>query len=618
MSENSKLLQGLLRDEWGFGGIVVSDFEGVYTQNAPINAGLDLEMPGPPRCRGKQLLNAVRNGDIAEAQIDILAGRVVALAAKVGMDDELKKEQVSHEPETERLIRRIASEGIVLLKNQKKTLPVSPASKPKIAVFGTPAKTPTIHGGGSATITPSYLITPLAALQQTYGQANVTYDPGAPIFKKIPSAPVSSMRTESGIPGVECFWYNGSVFGQNLVHREVLETTRTLLIEPRIKELHEQHCSRMQYILSPTTTGKHTFGLTACGSTVVRVDGKELLEHPGFTDVKVEYIMQPGDFEVRAEIEMAAGHEYHVVVDTLSTTAPSPSPVFTLAPQATQLGFFENLSSSSTAKNAQEIATACDISIVFTANNKEYESESFDREDLSLSSLQNDLIFAVAEASAKTVVVNQTGAPISMPWLDQVDVVLQCWFAGQEVGSAVADIISGCVSPSGKLPVTFPARLEDSPTYANFPTNENHEIRYAEGLEMGYRARLSPAALFPFGFGLSYTTFEVGDFQVKGEGTCDVTVSADVLNTGDVAGQEVIQVYVNGILKAFDKVNVLPGQNAGVMIQLDKYAFSTWDVSRDMWIARVQEYTIDIREHAHKVRCRKTYLLQAEHVWNGL
>jgi hypothetical protein len=124
---------------------------------------------------------------------------------------------------------------------------------------------------------------------------------------------------------------------------------------------------------------------------------------------------------------------------------------------------------------------------------------------------------------------------------------------------------------------------------------------------MGYQSQLSPAALFLFGFGLSFTTFEVGDFQIKGEGTSDVTVSAGVLNTGDVAGQEVIHVYVNGILKAFTKVNVLPGQSAGVRIQLDKYAFSKWDVSRDMWMAQAQEYAIDIREHAHKVRRRKAY-----------
>jgi beta-glucosidase len=140
----------------------------------------------------------------------------------------------------------------------------------------------------------------------------------------------------------------------------------------------------------------------------------------------------------------------------------------------------------------------------------------------------------------------------TMPWLNNVGAVLQCWFAGQEVGNTLADIISGTISPSGKLPVTFPRRIEDSPSYGNFPTDENHEIRYREGLHMGYRARGGPGPLFPFGFGLSYTIFEMSGFVVEGDGSCNgVSVRAIVRNTGNLAGQEVVQVYVDGVPKAF-------------------------------------------------------------------
>lgn len=617
VSESTELLQNLLREEWKFKGLVMSDFEGVYTQNAPIVAGLDLEMPGPPLRRGQNIVKAVLDGEVSESQINILASRVVELASKIGMEDEGKPEQQSDDPVTAGLTRRIASEGIVLLKNENSILPLLPSKKPKIAVFGTPAREPIIHGGGSASMTPTYLRTPLDSIYEAYGKENVNYHAGVPIFKKIPSAPVALMTTEAGNPGVDCFWYNGSIFGENLVHQEVLETTRTLVIDSRIKSLQAEHCTQMKFILTPKTTGKHTFGVTSCGSTVLKVDGKEIVSHAGFPDVQVEHIMQPGNFENRAHIDMVAGHAYFVVIDTQSSKAKSPSPVFPLAPQATQVGFFENLQSSN-GNNVKEAAESCDISIVFTGNNKEYESESFDRDALSLSPLQNELISNVANASKNTLVVNMTGSPISMPWLDQVDAVLQCWFAGQEVGNALIDLITGKVNPSGKLPVTFPVRLEDTPSYANFPTNEKHEIKYAEGLEMGYRARSAPAPLFPFGFGLSYTTFKAADLHIEGDGSCNATAYITISNTGIIEGQEVVQVYVDGVLKAFQKVSLQPQGSKIVQLELDKYSFSEWDEEKSHWVARSREYIVDVREHALSVKCQAAYSIQNDLVWHGL
>jgi beta-glucosidase len=295
-----------------------------------------------------------------------------------------------------------------------------------------------------------------------------------------------------------------------------------------------------------------------------------------------------------------------------------PSPVFTMAPQATQAGFFENLNSLA-GDEIRKIVTASDISITFTTNNKECESKSFDRGSISLTPLQNDLILMVAEASAKIVLVNQTGGPITMPWLNKVDAVLQCWFAGQEVGNALANIISGTISPSGKLPVTFPRRIEDSPSYGNFPTDENHEIRYREGLHMGYRGRDGPAPLFPFDFGLSYTTFEIGGF-VEGDGSRNgVSVRAVVRNTGSLAGHEVVRVYIDGVLKAFEKTKgIAPGESVTVALKLDKYAFSEWDVKSNSWIARSRAYNVEIQEDAPTVRCTKPYYLSKKYIWREL
>lgn len=164
-----------------------------------------------------------------------------------------------------------------------------------------------------------------------------------------------------------------------------------------------------------------------------------------------------------------------------------------------------------------------------------------------------------------------------MPWIDDVDSIFQCWYAGQEVGNALVDIISGNVNPSGKFPVTFPLHIEDTPSFGNFPTDQNVRVRYEEGLEMGYRARSKPAPLFPFGYGKSYTDFSWQGLTIKtttSVSVVDLTVATTVKNIGLVAGREVVQVYVDGVLKGFQKVFLTPGESRVVEVTMDRYAFS--------------------------------------------
>ncbi|KAJ5934466.1 hypothetical protein N7466_004013 [Penicillium verhagenii] len=623
MSENETILQDVLRKEWDFEGAIVSDFEGVYATVPSVLAGVALELPGPARFRGDHLLKAVQKGQIPESQIDSLVEDVVILASKVGgKGDDGPEKDISPDENTAALVRQIANEGIVLLKNESNTLPILPQTNPKIAVFGSPATTPIIHGGGSASLTPSYVISPLEALERRFGKENIKYHAGVPIFKKIPSAPLSLMATErEGKPGVDCYWYNGWTFEENQVHHEVLEATQTLVIESRISELASKHCSRMRFVLRPKTTGIHTFGVTACGESVLRVDDAIVLKHGGFKDCRVEYVMQAGDYEVRASLAMKAGQEYHVTVDTLSTTAPVPSPIFKITPQATRVGFYENLDSP-IGEDMLQLAAESDVSIIFTANNKEFESESFDRSSLSLSPLQDEMIRVVAGAAQKSVLVNQTGSPISMPWIEDVNAILQCWYAGQEVGNALADLISGDLSPSGKLPVTFPRRIEDSPSFENFPTDHELRIRYEEGLEMGYRARNKPSPLFPFGFGLSYTNFRCTELVIlKSAGSSsagELIVATTVTNIGSVAGREVVQIYVGGILKAFDGVTLNPGESQAVEVSLDKYAFSEWDPNRRSWVVKARDYTVELRQDANTVISSAAYKVEKEFFWTGL
>ncbi|KAJ5716766.1 hypothetical protein N7488_002412 [Penicillium malachiteum] len=608
--------------EFGFKGVVISDFEGVYSTVSPITAGVAIELPGPTRFRGERLVKAVKEGTVSEAQIDSLAEEVINSAAKVGSVVENSPERAITPEETPPdLVRSVAAEGIVLLKNENKVLPLSPVSSLKIGIFGTPAATPIVHGGGSGSMTPTYCISPLEALKQKFSNADIKYHPGVPIFKKVTSAGIDVMTTPStGKPGVDCYWYNRWEFNGDLVHHEILETTRTLVIDSRIEKLLPEHCNCMHYILKLKSTGVHTFGVTSSGKCIIRVNDQVIVQHNGFTDVRVEYVMQPGDFEERATIGMEAGVEYQVVIDTFSTTAPPPSPVFKIAPQATQVGFCENLGSS-IPSNISALATECDVSIVFTANNREYESESFDRQSMALSPQQNDLICTVARNSRKSTLVNQTGSPISMPWLDDVDAIFQCWYAGQEVGNALADLLSGDSNPSGKLPVTFPVRIEDSPSFGNFPTNENLQIRYEEGLKMGYRARDSPLPLFPLGHGLSYTQFEVKNLHLSPlspDSEVDLFLTATITNIGSVPGHEVVQVYVGGVLKGFSEPLLDRGESKEVQVRLDKYAFSEWDVKAGAWVIQNRAYEVDIRRDANTVLESITYTTEKYSTWNGI
>jgi beta-glucosidase len=381
----------------------------------------------------------------------------------------------------------------------------------------------------------------------------------------------------------------------------------------------------MECTLTPKTSGNHTFGITACGETHIYVDGVEILSHDGFSDTQVPQIMQPWRYEKRVTFKMNGGQGYNLRIDTLSTVAsPPPPPALQIPPQATQVGFFENLHSQDL-KDLETLASSSDISVVFTGNNKEWESESFDRQMLNLSSEQEQMISAVAGVSKATVIINQTGAPIAMPWLDRVDAVIQNWFAGMEVGSAIADVLSGRIAPSGRLPTTFPMSIEDVPAAKNFPCDHNLDIRYNEGLGVGYRALLvdpdAPAPLFPFGYGLSYAKFDYSDFVVaKSYASFICSASVTVKNVSRFPGMEVVQIYVDGILRDFQKVLIAARDCTKVHIELDKYAFSSWNSVARAWEIESRMYQIDVRRDALTVIASQTWTVDPSQAfkWVGL
>jgi beta-glucosidase len=275
---------------------------------------------------------------------------------------------------------------------------------------------------------------------------------------------------------------------------------------------------------------------------------------------------------------------------------------------------------------AVKLAKRADVVVLVAGLTGEWESEGFDRVDMKLPGAQNELIERVAKANQNTIVVVNVGSPVEMPWIDKVPAVLQLWYDSQEQGNALADVLFGDVNPSGKLPTTFPVRLQDNPAYINYP-GENGKVRYGEGIFVGYRyydkKEIKP--LFPFGHGLSYTTFKYSNLRLSAKALIPnelLKVRVDVTNTGRVAGKEVVQLYVRDLkssvarpekeLKAFAKLELAPKQTRTVTFTLDREAFWYFDVTRRIWTTESGDFEILVGASSRDIRLRGAFALVPE------
>ncbi|MCP4424613.1 MAG: beta-glucosidase, partial [Chloroflexi bacterium] len=278
-----------------------------------------------------------------------------------------------------------------------------------------------------------------------------------------------------------------------------------------------------------------------------------------------------------------------------------------------------------TIQAAVDLATKSDTAVIVAGLTREWESEGFDRTDMALPGRQNELISRVAAVNPHTVVVLNAGSPLEMPWIDEVTAVLQQWYGGQDAGHALADVLFGDVTPSGKLPTTFPKQLQDNPAYINYP-GEDGCVHYGEGIFVGYRYydKKEIAPLFPFGHGLSYTMFAYDNLRLNGNsfGAGDsILVSVDVTNTGERAGQEVVQLYVRDEsaravrplqeLKAFAKVALEPGEMKTVSLTLDRQALAFYDTAVHDWVTEPGKFTVLVGSSSRDIR------LQGQFNWSG-
>lgn len=581
-AEHPELLGGILRREWGFRGLVMSDWWAVTSTLGSITAGLDLEMPGPGRSYGPALAAAVRAGQVEESLVDAAAYRLLGVFELLGALDDPPP---GPEPETDSpghraLARRAAAQSIVLLRNEN-VLPLRPGTLRSLAVIGHHASAPQIMGGGSAALHTRAYPSPLDVLRERLGpDVEVRHAPGVRLHRRVPE--VLDLPLEVGV------FAGHDLAGEPVARFDAVGSTFVWHGDPLGHQPAEPFSLRASGHYRPQVSGPHDFGLLAVGSARLLIDGQVYLD--GFRDpppLGGAYFGLAGE-EQRVRVELTADRAVEVVVEYANRGATGLCAVSLGIAGPEPAGLLEQ---------AAQLAASCDAAIVCVGTTQEWESEGFDREDLELPGAQDALVRAVLAANPRTVVVVNAGAPVVCDWAEQAPALLMTWFGGQEAAEALADVLLGETDPAGRLPTTFPVRLADTPAFPLFP-GEAGTARYGEGVFVGYRwyDTRGLAVRFPFGHGLSYTSCTLGEpvadrtqvSQAELAAGARVTLRVPVHNTGGRRGAEVVQCYVAPPrtevhrpakeLKAFAKLWLDPGEAGAACLELDSRAFAYWHV----------------------------------------
>ncbi|WP_436775969.1 glycoside hydrolase family 3 C-terminal domain-containing protein [Yinghuangia sp. YIM S09857] len=569
MTENGRLLTSVLKQEWGFDGLVMSDWGAARSTSASALAGLDLVMPGPDGPWAEKLAEAVRHGEVAEAVIDDKVVRLVRLAGRVGgLEGHARPEADPVPPEVRSRLRDLAVQGSVLLRNDG-ALPLAPGALRTVALIGPNAVRFASQGGGSAHVRPEHE-TPLGeALAAVLGDGiELTVVAGAfpnQLLDPVPSS--ASANPATGEPGVrlEILDADGSVIGS--------EDHATKPYHFPIVLPPEAAAVVLRTRLRTAESGTHHLSVLGAGEFTVTIDGKsagtveQLLSEPDFGALMLntpssvlEFEATSGEVDIAIRLRPQDGFPYPVTLLGVGYAPPRRDDDAELEAAVTA-------------------AREADVAIVVVGTGDEFERESVDRTTLALPGRQDELVRAVCAANPNTVVVVNAGAPVLMPWADEPAAVLWSWFPGQEGTEAVTAVLTGA-EPGGRLPTTFPVAASDSPVLSTLPADGR--IDYAEGGLIGYRgyAARGTTPLFPFGHGLSYTTWEYADLSTA-RTSHGVEVTLTVANTGDRPGRDVVQVYLESPgeplrLIGYTPVTSAAGVRSRVTVTVDNRTLSRW------------------------------------------
>jgi beta-glucosidase len=603
--EDYALITNVLEGEFGFDGYVMSDWGGAHTTIGAATAGLDQELPSG-KYFGWALFDAVQGGEVAGSVVDAKARRIVKSMFRLGLFDKFVDVEPLPNQEHGQRSREIGEQGIVLLENAGNVLPLDTSRIRSIAVLGADASNASTEGGGAARVEPTYSVSPLDGIRQRAGGGvRVDYAAGtdpitaAHLLPGLPPVPSSVLSPPgSGEHGFQAqYWSNTSFDGAPDISRVDAQVAVSLgffsyqsvnassVPQSLVQYTLSKFSARWTGTLTAPATGDFQFSLTTRGRGWLWIDGNLVIDDSVSHDLGFK----------TATVHLGAGEQHVIRVDYSADaesigTATDVGGDVMLGWKAPAGAVFPSV------RDAAELAAPDDVAIVVV---RDYGTEERDRLQLALPGDQDQLVQEVAAANPRTIVVLMTGQPVDMPWLDSVAAVVEAWYPGQEQGNAIARVLFGDVNPSGKLPITFPRALADTPGASQQAAMDamGPVLTFTEGGLIGYRwydaRNIDP--LFPFGHGLSYTTFRYDGATLTPSPDAAGTwqVGFTVTNTGSRDGTEVAQVYVGACggdsyagqkqLAGFTKVPLLAGEAKLVSVDIVPRSLSSWSITTHSW-----------------------------------
>jgi len=606
-TQNHHLNNEILKHDWGFDGFVMSDWASTYDGIAAANGGLDLEMPRARFMTKEVLLPAIKNGQVLESTLDDKVKRILRIIFRFGFFDnkQLDASIPYDNPAAAKVALALARGGIVLLKNKDNILPLDANKTTSIAVIG-PNANAYISGGGSSYTFPFHAVSVLQGISSMSKNANVVYAAGLPTLPDLVANSIFYTAAGSTIKGLKAEYYN-NIKLEGSPAKESIDTIVSINngwhIAAENQGIPFDHCSmRWTGVVRPQKTAKYKFIVRGFDGFRLWINNEQVIN--GWKD--------QGITTKEISIALEAGKEYPVRLEYFANVHPVD---ISFAWQEDKLDFSEAIEAAKKAK----------VAIVCVGFNESSERESNDR-TFELPPYQDSLINCIAKANPNTIVLlNAGGNAYMMNWINNVKGLLHIWYAGQEGGTAIAEILFGKTNPSGKLPVSFEKRWEDNPAYHNYYDSANSKrVAYKEGLFMGYRYYDTKKAtpLFPFGYGLSYTQFRYSNLNITHNKTAtpSVTVNFNMTNTGKYDGAEVAQVYVRDLvskevrpykeLKGFAKVMMKKGETKNVSITLHTTAFEYYKTNLHRFGYDAGEFEILVGSSADNILLRKTVSIQ--------
>jgi beta-glucosidase len=598
-SESDYLLIKKLKDEWGFKGLVMSDWGAVHSTIPTVNSGLDLEMPTGSFLNDSTLLQAVKDGIVKESTIDDKVKRILRVIIKIGLLDGYEKPDTTifTSKEHKALAYEIAAQSIVLLKNENNILPINTDKLNSIAVIGPNAAVARTGGGGSSLVDPIYSISPLEGLKSRLGdKVKINFSEGVTLSGD--TNPIEAeyfVNPDSKTKSIAAEFYNNKELKGSPVEKYFDQINFDWGGGGPFDGFPEDNFSvKFTTAIKAPQTGEYEFDANSDDGIRFYVDDKMVIndwsDHAAISNTYKMKLEKDKTYKIKLEFYENGGSA------------------------SVKLGW--RLPGEDPFASAVEAAKKSDAVILFVGTSNNYESEGFDRPNLLLPANQDELIEAVCKVNKNVIVALNSGSPILMnKWIDKVDGILEVWFGGEETGNAVADILLGNYNPSGKLPVTFPKAWEDCSAFKTYRA-EDGTTYYSDGIFVGYRHfdKNNIEPLFPFGYGLSYTTFNYDNLQIISTSSEGVEVKFDLKNTGKLEGAEVIQLYIKDIessverpikeLKGFQKINLKPGETKTISFKFNHSALSFFNVSTNKWTFEPGEFEIMVGSSSRDIRLK--------------